>query len=86
MLASTRNNLLYLEIRIAILTLGFGSAAYFAGLGGMNLLNGYEDAPGTFWPVAGAITAVGLTVSLLGSWKLRRWQRSWLPRVHRKPS
>ncbi|CAF4627709.1 unnamed protein product [Rotaria sp. Silwood1] len=49
MLDAVRNELLAFEIRINIITMGFGVGAFITGIYGMNLLNGLEQNPYTFY-------------------------------------
>ena len=53
MLDAVRNELLAFEIRINVVTMGFGLGAFIAGIYGMNLTNGFEQNPYAFYAVAG---------------------------------
>ncbi|CAF2108218.1 unnamed protein product [Rotaria magnacalcarata] len=83
------NELLTFEIKINIIMMGFGIGAFIAGIYGMNLLNGIEQAPYAFYAVAGSgfcflsgfisIVVVGLSYGLnngLGKTPQMGWN-SW---------
>ncbi|ORX95776.1 cora-domain-containing protein [Basidiobolus meristosporus CBS 931.73] len=66
-LDSQRNNLLLLELKITMGTLGLGAGSFVACLFGMNLTSFYEDNPYAFSMVAGfsTILAAGVFVAVL---------------------
>jgi magnesium transporter len=53
MLDAVRNELLAFEIKINIITMGFGMGAFIAGIYGMNLSNSLEQNPYAFYVVTG---------------------------------
>ncbi|OQU95134.1 hypothetical protein CLAIMM_01382 [Cladophialophora immunda] len=73
-LAVQRNQIMFLEARIAIHTLGLAAGTMAAGLFGMNLLNYLEDAPYGFFWVAGACVVLSAIFSMQGMRSLRRIQ------------
>ncbi|WVF72062.1 hypothetical protein IAT40_006874 [Kwoniella sp. CBS 6097] len=84
MLDSGRNELLALDIKISIATLGIGTGALVAGLFGMNLTTQLESSPYAFLAVSGAASAIALLVVMFGSRTLRRVRRVAL--TGRRPS
>ncbi len=54
MLDAVRNELLVFEIKINIITMGFGLGAFIAGIYGMNLTHGLEQNPYAFYAISGA--------------------------------
>ncbi|OAL38822.1 hypothetical protein AYO20_02028 [Fonsecaea nubica] len=73
-LAVQRNQIMFLEARIAIHTLGLAAGTMAAGLFGMNLLNYLEDAPQGFFYVTGACVVLSALFSMHGMRSLRRIQ------------
>ncbi|KIW74746.1 hypothetical protein Z517_11516 [Fonsecaea pedrosoi CBS 271.37] len=73
-LAVQRNQIMFLEARIAIHTLGLAAGTMAAGLFGMNLLNYLEDAPHGFFYVTGACVVLSALFSMHGMRSLRRIQ------------
>ncbi|KIM34061.1 hypothetical protein M408DRAFT_325585, partial [Serendipita vermifera MAFF 305830] len=61
-LDANRNNLLALDLKVSIMTMGLGAGALFAGLFGMNLANGMEDSMIAFGTAS--LAAIGLAVFL----------------------
>ncbi|PVG00729.1 Mg2+ transporter protein cora-like protein [Serendipita vermifera] len=61
-LDANRNNLLALDLKVSIMTMGLGAGALFAGLFGMNLANWMEDSFAAFLGAAGI--AIGLAIGL----------------------
>eukprot|EP00746_Dinoflagellata_sp_MGD_P128134 gnl/MRDRNA2_/MRDRNA2_62547_c0_seq1.p1 gnl/MRDRNA2_/MRDRNA2_62547_c0~~gnl/MRDRNA2_/MRDRNA2_62547_c0_seq1.p1 ORF type:complete len:506 (+),score=52.59 gnl/MRDRNA2_/MRDRNA2_62547_c0_seq1:103-1620(+) len=59
-LASKRTRLLQLDVHLSIATVSLGSMAVVAGLFGMNLTHGYEEAAGVFHAVTGGTVCGGI--------------------------
>ncbi|KAG8838518.1 magnesium ion transporter [Serendipita sp. 400] len=62
LLDANRNNLLALDLKVSIITMGLGAGALFAGLFGMNLANYMEESVVAF--LGASVTAVGLAIIL----------------------
>ncbi|KIW89041.1 uncharacterized protein Z519_10526 [Cladophialophora bantiana CBS 173.52] len=73
-LAVQRNQIMFLEARIAIHTLGLAAGTMAAGLFGMNLLNYLEEAPYGFFWITGACVVLSALFSMQGMRSLRRIQ------------
>lgn len=73
-LAVQRNQIMFLEARIAIHTLGLAAGTLVAGLFGMNLINYAEEAPYGFPIVTGACVILSALFSVYGARRLRRIQ------------
>ncbi|KIY02601.1 uncharacterized protein Z520_01066 [Fonsecaea multimorphosa CBS 102226] len=73
-LAVQRNQIMFLEARVAIHTLGLAAGTMAAGLFGMNLLNYLEEAPYGFFYITGACTVLSALFSMYGMRSLRRIQ------------
>ena len=71
-LAVQRNQIMFLEARVAIHTLGIAAGTLIAGLFGMNLINGAEDAPWGFPVVTAACVVSSALLSLFGARRLRK--------------
>lgn len=71
-LAVQRNQIMFLEARIAIHTLGLAAGTMIAGLFGMNLVNYLEEAPYGFVGVTGFCVVLSSLFSLYGMRSLRR--------------
>lgn len=74
-LAVQRNQIMFLEAKIAIHTLGLAAGTLVAGLFGMNLVNFVEESPYGFVLVTGACTVISLIFSIYGMRNIRRIQR-----------
>lgn len=57
-----RNNMIRMNLSIAITSLGFATTTTVAGLYGMNLVHGYEESPTAFFNVVLATSTVGICV------------------------
>lgn len=68
-LDANRNSLMLLEIKVTILTLGFTTGAFFAGLYGMNLENFIEETDYGFGVVTTSIIVVAAATTI---WNLRK--------------
>ncbi|OAP58974.1 hypothetical protein AYL99_06271 [Fonsecaea erecta] len=73
-LAVQRNQIMFLEARIAIHTLGLAAGTMAAGLFGMNLLNYLEEAPYGFFYITAACVVLSAIFSMQGMRSLRRIQ------------
>lgn len=73
-LAVQRNQIMFLEARIAIHTLGLAAGTLVAGLFGMNLVNYMEEAPWGFPAVTAGCVVLSTIFSLYGARRLRRIQ------------
>ncbi|EXJ92977.1 hypothetical protein A1O3_01533 [Capronia epimyces CBS 606.96] len=73
-LAVQRNQIMFLEARVAIHTLGLAAGTLVAGLFGMNLINYAEEAPWGFPAVTAACVVLSSLFSAYGARKLRRIQ------------
>ncbi|EXJ91195.1 hypothetical protein A1O1_04304 [Capronia coronata CBS 617.96] len=73
-LAVQRNQIMFLEARIAIHTLGLAAGTLVAGLFGMNLVNHAEDSTWGFPAVTSACIILSALFSIYGARKLRRIQ------------
>ncbi|KAG8785630.1 magnesium ion transporter [Serendipita sp. 397] len=72
LLDANRNNLLALDLKVSIITMGLGAGALFAGLFGMNLANYMEESVVAF--LGASVTAVGLAI-ILAMGGIRRLDR-----------
>lgn len=73
-LAVQRNQIMFLEARIAIHTLGLAAGTLIAGLFGMNLVNYLEESPYGFAVLTGACVALSAIFSMYGMRSIRRIQ------------
>jgi magnesium transporter len=73
-LAVQRNQIMFLEARIAIHTLGLAAGTLVAGLLGMNLVNFIEDSPYGFVAMTGVCVALSALFSMYGMRSIRRIQ------------
>ncbi|KIX06961.1 uncharacterized protein Z518_04937 [Rhinocladiella mackenziei CBS 650.93] len=73
-LAVQRNQIMFLEARLAIHTLGLAAGTLVAGLFGTNLVNYVEEAPWGFAVVTGASVILSTLFSLYGTRRLRKIQ------------
>jgi len=73
-LAVQRNQIMFLEARIAIHTLGLAAGTLVAGLFGMNLVNYLEDASWGFAAITTSCVVLSTVFSLYGARRLRRIQ------------
>ncbi|RVX69591.1 hypothetical protein B0A52_06655 [Exophiala mesophila] len=73
-LAVQRNQIMFLEARIAIHTLGLAAGTLVAGLFGMNLVNYMEDAAWGFPAITASCITLSIIFSLYGARRLRRIQ------------
>ncbi|CAF2588185.1 unnamed protein product [Rotaria sp. Silwood2] len=80
MLDAVRNELLAFEIRINIITMGFGVGAFVTGMYGMNLLNGFEQHPYAFYIVTGTTCCFICGIITIGIMRLLRYRKV---RLHR---
>lgn len=71
-LAVQRNQIMFLEARVAIHTLGLAAGTLIAGLFGMNLINYAEEAPWGFPVVTAACVMSSALLSLYGARRLRK--------------
>ncbi|PFH32432.1 hypothetical protein BESB_017500 [Besnoitia besnoiti] len=72
-LASIRNAFLKSELALDVIGVLFAGIAAFAGVFGMNIRSGWEDAQSTFWWIAAALSALSLvTVILVYIWFRRQ--------------
>ncbi|KAF8191144.1 magnesium transporter [Pholiota molesta] len=92
-LDSNRNQLLALDLKVSIATLGVGTGALVAGLFGMNLLSHIEQHPYGFYVITGTATSLAFIVAWAGLRKLakirkvglssnnskRKSAKAWLP-------
>lgn len=84
-LDSHRNLIMMLEVRFSVAMLSIASGTYIAGLYGMNVINGLEEAV-TGFPIVTGGSIIGIFgVGLFGIHMLRRIQRiyKWQGRRHR---
>ncbi|KAL7424187.1 magnesium ion transporter [Cryptotrichosporon argae] len=75
MLDSGRNALIALDVKVHVATLGIGVGGLFAGLFGMNLATGIEDAPYAFALVSGSAALAGVAIFQRGLSAIRKVQR-----------
>lgn len=73
-LAVQRNQIMFLEARIAIHTLGLASGTMIAGLFGMNLVNYLEESPYGFFFITGFCVVLSSVFSMYGMRSLWRIQ------------
>ncbi|KAK5051509.1 hypothetical protein LTR84_003161 [Exophiala bonariae] len=73
-LAVQRNQIMFLEARIAIHTLGLAAGTLVAGLFGMNLVNYLEEAPWGFPVITAGCVVLSTLFSIYGARRLRRIQ------------
>ena len=73
-LAVQRNQIMFLEARIAIHTLGLAGGTMIAGLFGMNLMNYLEEAPYGFFYITGFCVVLSSVFSMYGMRSLWRIQ------------
>jgi len=71
-LDSNRNELLALDLKVSIGTMGLGSGALVAGLFGMNLQSHMEDMPYAFAAMSIASSAIAALVAWTGLWRLAK--------------
>ncbi|KAK4936365.1 magnesium ion transporter [Elasticomyces elasticus] len=79
-LAVQRNQIMFLEAKIAINTLGLAAGTLVAGLFGMNLVNFVEEAKYGFVIVTGACVLISAIFSVYGMRNIRRIQK--LKEIH----
>ncbi|KIW17668.1 hypothetical protein PV08_04863 [Exophiala spinifera] len=85
-----RNQIMFLEAKVAIHTLGVAAGTLIAGLFGMNLINYFEDAPYAFPIMTGACVVISSLFSMKGMrsiWriqKLKGIQGQMIPSRHRR--
>jgi len=63
-LDSIRNKQLQLSIRINVLVCSCTMISTVGAVFGMNLMSGFEDVPGVFWPTLGVATATGCMLAM----------------------
>ncbi|CAF1403774.1 unnamed protein product [Rotaria magnacalcarata] len=80
MLDAVRNELLAFEIRINIITMGFGIGAFITGIYGMNLFNGIEQNPYAFYIITGSSFCFISGIISIGIIRLFRYRKV---RLHR---
>jgi len=89
-LDSNRNQLLALDLKVSIGTMGIGTGALIAGAFGMNLTSHMEHSPFAFYVLSGASTVVALLVAWIGLRRLDQIRKVGLSsnncRHDRKPS
>jgi len=83
MLDAVRNELLGFEIKINIITMGFGMGAFIAGIYGMNLSNGFEQTPYVFYFITGTSCLFISGIIVMGITRLRRYRRIKLHRSNK---
>jgi magnesium transporter len=83
MLDAVRNELLTYEITINIITMALGTGALIAGIYGMNLSNGFEQSPYTFYIVTGTTLCFISGIVAVGIMKLFRYRKVRLHRSHK---
>jgi len=69
-----RNQIMFLEARIAIHTLGLAAGTLIAGLFGMNLVNYMEESPYGFFAMTAVCLALSALFSMYGMRSIRRIQ------------
>jgi len=74
-LDANRNNLLALDLKVSIVTMGLGAGALFASLFGMNLANGMEDSRVAFGGATAAAIGIALWLAWRGNRRLDRIRR-----------
>lgn len=74
-LDANRNQLMLLDLKFSIGTLGLGGGTFVAALYGMNLKNFIEESDWGFWTISGWCTVFGVAVCVWGLKKLRTLQR-----------
>lgn len=74
-LDSHRNSIMMLDIHFSVAMLGIASGTYVAGLYGMNVINGLEEASSGFPLVTGGSIIGIIGIGLLGFHRVRRIRR-----------
>ncbi len=69
-----RNQIMFLNAKIGIHTLGLAGGTLIAGLFGMNLVNYLEEAPYGFFVITGACVVISSLFSIYGMRNIRRIQ------------
>lgn len=84
-LDSHRNSIMMLEVRFSVAMLSIASGTYVAGLYGMNVINGLEEAVNGFSIATGGSILGIFGVGLFGLHMLKKIQRvyKWHGRQHR---
>ncbi|CAF0936642.1 unnamed protein product [Rotaria sordida] len=80
MLDAVRNHLLAFEIRINIITMGFGIGAFITAIYGMNLYSGMEEHPRALLYVAAISSCFAITSIVVGTYRLFKYRRVKLHR------
>ena len=83
MLDAVRNELIGFEIRINIITMGLAIGALIAGICGMNLSHGFEQAPYSFYIIPGATCCFMTGSMVVAIIKLRRYNKIRLSRSNK---
>lgn len=76
-LDSHRNSIMMLEVHYSVGMLSLATGTYIAGLYGMNLINGLEEAAHGFPIITGGSIVGIIGVAILGLHKLRRVRRMY---------
>lgn len=74
-LDSHRNSIMMLEVHFSVAMLSIATGTYVAGLYGMNLINGLEQATYGFPIITGGSLVGIIGVAIFGLYKLRRVRR-----------
>ena len=74
-LDSHRNSIMMLEVHFSVAMLSIATGTYVAGLYGMNLINGLEEAAHGFPIITGSSMVGIIGVAIIGLYKLRRVRR-----------
>ncbi|KDQ59994.1 hypothetical protein JAAARDRAFT_32363 [Jaapia argillacea MUCL 33604] len=83
-LDSNRNQLLALDLKVSIGTMGIGTGALVAGLFGMNLKSTLEESDFAFLGMSALSTVIAVLVSWLGLRRLAKIRKVGLTTGHRK--
>ncbi|CAG7847240.1 Mitochondrial inner membrane magnesium transporter LPE10 Flags: Precursor [Serendipita indica DSM 11827] len=83
-LDANRNNLLALDLKVSIATMGLGAGALFAGLFGMNLRNEMEESVLAFGTASSIAVGLAIVLAWAGMRKLDRIRRVGLSMNHSK--
>ncbi|KZP17489.1 cora-domain-containing protein [Athelia psychrophila] len=87
-LDSNRNQLLALDLKVSIMTMGIGTGALVAGIFGMNLTSSLEATPYAFVGITGMSAAIAVIVASIGLRKLQKIRKVGLSHnsQNRKPA
>ncbi|EEB06596.1 magnesium ion transporter Mrs2 [Schizosaccharomyces japonicus yFS275] len=83
-LDANRNALMIYDLKLSVLTMSTGLAAVFAGLFGMNLVNGYEESPCAFVISSVAICSMAIFTGIFGVHRIRKLNKVQM-QFYRKP-